>query len=75
MGNENVSDKSTSKPAVPELPKDADGRHSPIDDETYKKMLDILQDLTDHTHIFYDDYSTACNCACACACCIRGMIW
>lgn len=33
-----------------------------------QQMLDILENLTDHTHIVYDDYSTACNCNCACAC-------
>lgn len=35
---------------------------------TFIAMLDILENLTDHTHIVYDDYSTACNCNCACAC-------
>lgn len=36
--------------------------------DTFKQMLDILDALTDHTHVFYDDYSTNCNCNCACAC-------
>lgn len=33
-----------------------------------QQMLDILENLTDHTHIVYDDYSTACNCNCQCQC-------
>jgi hypothetical protein len=39
-----------------------------ISADTFQQMLSILDNLTDHTHIFYDDYSTACNCNCACAC-------
>lgn len=35
---------------------------------TFIAMLDILENLTDHTHVVYDDYATACNCNCACAC-------
>lgn len=33
-----------------------------------QQMLDILENLTDHTHVVYDDYSTACNCNCNCNC-------
>lgn len=36
--------------------------------DTFIQMLNILDNLTDHTHIFYDDYSTNCNCNCNCAC-------
>jgi hypothetical protein len=32
------------------------------------QMLNILDNLTDHTHIFYDDYTSVCNCACQCQC-------
>jgi hypothetical protein len=39
-----------------------------ITPDTFLQMLNILENLTDHTHIFYDDYSTNCNCNCACAC-------
>lgn len=46
-----------------------------VDDATYQQMLAILSDLTDHTHIFFDDFNTACNCNCACTCCVRGMVW
>jgi len=44
-----------------------------IDRATYKNMLDILDELTNHTHIFFDDYSTACNCNCNCNC-TRGIL-
>ena len=44
-----------------------------IDRATYKNMLDILDELVDHTHIFFDDYSTACNCNCNCNC-TRGIL-
>lgn len=39
-----------------------------IDTTTFQQMLNILDNLTDHTHVFYDDYSTNCNCNCNCAC-------
>jgi len=39
-----------------------------ITPDTFLQMLTILDNLTDHTHILYDDYSTNCNCNCACAC-------
>lgn len=44
-----------------------------IDDTTYTQILDILDSLTSHTHIFYDDYGTNCNCNCACDC-TRGTL-
>ena len=39
-----------------------------ITTDTFIQMLNILDNLTDHTHVFYDDYSTNCNCNCNCAC-------
>lgn len=39
-----------------------------ITPDTFLQMLQILDNLTDHTHVFYDDYSTNCNCNCNCAC-------
>ena len=39
-----------------------------ITTDTFVQMLNVLDNLTDHTHIFYDDYSTNCNCNCNCAC-------
>jgi hypothetical protein len=44
-----------------------------ITTDTFLQMLQVLDNLTDHTHIFYDDYSTNCNCNCACAC-GRGIV-
>lgn len=69
--NEKTSDSTTSQPATGSVTPGTDV----VDDATYQQMLDILKDLTNHTHIFYDDYGTACNCNCNCTCCIRGMIW
>jgi hypothetical protein len=39
--------------------------------DTLRQMLTILDELTDHTHVVYDDYSTACQCNCACG---RGIV-
>jgi hypothetical protein len=33
---------------------------------TFIEMVDILEELASHTHIFYDDYSTVCQCQCQC---------
>lgn len=44
-----------------------------VDDQTFQQMLAILNELVSHTHIFYDDYSTACDCNCACDC-TRGIV-
>lgn len=41
--------------------------------DTLLQMLAILDEITDHTHIVYDDYSTACQCNCNCAC-GRGIV-
>lgn len=44
-----------------------------ISEATFQGMLNVLNELVSHTHIFYDDYSTACNCNCNCAC-TRGIL-
>jgi len=36
--------------------------------DTFRQMLDVLESLASHSHIFYDDYNTVCECQCACAC-------
>jgi len=36
--------------------------------DTYRQMLDVLEALASHNHIFYDDYATVCECQCQCAC-------
>jgi len=33
----------------------------------------VLEDLVTHTHIYYDDHTTACQCNCVCEC-ARGTI-
>lgn len=39
------------------------------------QMMNVLDALLSHTHIFYDDYGTACNCNCNCNCnCTRGSL-
>ena len=65
---ENLSTKTSTKPSAATVTSLDD-----VDDATYKAMLDILDDLTDHTHIFFDNYRTACNCNCNCAC-TRGIL-
>lgn len=41
--------------------------------DTFNQMMDVLDDLATHSHIFYDDYATVCECQCQCAC-SRGTI-
>ena len=41
---------------------------SEITADTFNDMLDVLEDLAGHNHIFYDDYTTVCECQCQCAC-------
>ena len=36
--------------------------------DTFRQMLDVLEGLASHNHIFYDDYNTVCECQCQCAC-------
>ena len=46
----------------------AKGATDDITADTFLQMLNILENLTDHTHVFYDDYTSVCNCACQCQC-------
>jgi hypothetical protein len=66
--SENLSTKTTTSPAVPNV-----NPGDPITSTTFEAMLNVLNELVNHTHIFYDDYSTACNCNCNCAC-SRGIL-
>ena len=51
------------------------GAGGKIQASTFQQMLQILDDLTDHTHTVYDDYTAVCQCQCQCACaCGRGGI-
>jgi hypothetical protein len=40
----------------------------PISANTFRQMLDVLESLATHNHIFYDDYTTVCECQCQCDC-------
>lgn len=78
MAIEDISTVSTPEPVVATKTGSGGASNSrpvseQIDKDTYQGMLDILDDLTDHTHIFFDDYTTACNCNCNCNC-TRGIL-
>lgn len=68
MAIEPLEDKTVVAPAASTV-----GAGNTIDDATFQDMLAVLNELVSHTHIFYDDYSTACNCNCNCNC-TRGII-
>jgi hypothetical protein len=53
------------------VPAKAEGDN--ITADTYRQMLDVLEALASHNHIFYDDYNTVCECQCQCAC-SRGTV-
>lgn len=42
-----------------------------ISKDTFRQMLNILKEMRNHTHQYYDDYTTACECQCQCQ---RGTI-
>ena len=42
-----------------------------IEAATFRQMLNILKDMRDHTHQYFDDYNTVCECQCQCQ---RGTI-
>ena len=69
MANENTSTTpATDAPAV-----SSKNSGDTITADTFRAMLDVLEDLAGHNHIFYDDYTTVCECQCQCAC-SRGTI-
>lgn len=39
----------------------------------YQNMITVLNNLTSHSHTFYDDYTTVCQCQCQCDC-TRGTL-
>lgn len=48
---------------------------SKMTDASVQQMANVLESLLSHTHVFYDDYGTACNCNCNCNCqCTRGSL-
>jgi hypothetical protein len=62
MGQENTSTAAVGT----EVPAKSAG--DAITADTYRQMLDVLEALASHNHIFYDDYNTVCECQCQCAC-------
>lgn len=36
--------------------------------DTFNQMINVLETLASHNHIFYDDYNTVCECQCQCQC-------
>jgi hypothetical protein len=63
MANENTS---TNTVDAEEVSTKSEG--DTISADTFNDMLDVLEDLAGHNHIFYDDYTTVCECQCQCAC-------
>jgi hypothetical protein len=39
-----------------------------ITSNTFIDMLNVLENLQSHNHIFFDDYTTVCECQCQCQC-------
>lgn len=60
MGNDTTSTKTTPTAAVV-------GKVSSdtIDAASFRQMVDILDNLRDHTHTFTDDYTSNCQCNCS----------
>ena len=63
MGTENTSTNTVAADAV-----DSKSAGDTISADTFRAMIDVLEDLAGHNHIFYDDYTTVCECQCQCAC-------
>jgi|SaaInl5LU_22_DNA_1037371.scaffolds.fasta_scaffold09524_6 hypothetical protein len=71
MANENTS--AASAADFPSGTVSSKNTGDTISADTFNQMLDVLDDLATHSHIFYDDYATVCECQCQCAC-SRGTI-
>lgn len=67
--NENTSN--TTPSAAPGVTTVAVG--DKITAQKMQDMVTVLENLLNHTHVFYDDYGTACNCNCNCNC-TRGSL-
>lgn len=64
----------TSTTTSPSGPVEDKNKRDKVEAETFRKMLDILDDLLNHDHFFTDNYGSACQCQCACACQCRGIL-
>jgi len=69
MAVENTSTWTSTKPLVVERK-----NRDEITANTFLAMVDVLQELSSHSHIFYDDYSTVCQCQCQCGGGGRGVV-
>lgn len=69
--NENTGPTSPTKGNPPDITTHSTG--DKITQDKVNQMINVLEDLLNHTHIFYDDYGTACNCNCNCNC-TRGSL-
>lgn len=58
---------------APEDPPATKNSGNPISADSYIQMSNFLNSLLSHTHIFYDNYGSACNCNCDCNC-TRGTL-
>lgn len=50
-----------------------EGTSNKITAQKMQDMVTVLENLLNHTHVFFDDYGTACNCNCNCNC-TRGSL-
>tara|TARA_B110000503_G_scaffold23075_1_gene35905 strand:- start:3812 stop:4006 length:195 start_codon:yes stop_codon:yes gene_type:complete len=60
MGNDTTSTKTTPTAAVV-----GKASGNTIDAASFRQMVDILDNLRDHTHTFTDDYTSNCQCNCS----------
>jgi hypothetical protein len=67
MGQENTGAWNSTAGAI-ETTVPAKATNDTVTADTYRQMLDVLEQLASHNHIFYDDYNTVCECQCQCAC-------
>ncbi len=65
----------TGKPIPPSATPPLDNRMQgeQITAAKMNELVSKLEELLNHTHIFFDDYGTACNCNCNCNC-TRGTL-
>ena len=66
---ENVSTWGSSNSAVPTVTAGS----SVVSASTFQAMITVLNELANHNHTFYDDYTTVCDCQCQCDC-TRGTL-
>jgi hypothetical protein len=68
--SEKLSDATSSY--IPPIPGEVQ-KEQVVEAKHFREMIEILDALAVHSHIFYDDYTTVCQCQCQCAC-NRGIL-